>query len=298
MRIPLILTGAAALLLGLAACTPKHSSFAFEQCNYADSTDFADLTVNVELPVAGSAASRAVRAALLDLMDQSLSHADTYEEERAFPQFSGDTDDTAALMEYYEERTLRHLGSLSQADADERKQSIRENDDLSAAEKAELLEYLPRWSFDYELKKVRETDRYLVFSVSIFSSCLFHCMVVLVFCLVRIACSGVQVIPDHFHRIRVDQKRIQPLLLRGLREYFREAGVELESGELMEVLTLPEEGLVPLPTWEPYPAEDGLVFLYQQYEIAPYASGMPSFVLPFDEVKEFLSADALRVFGL
>ena len=296
MRIPLILTGAAALLLGLAACTPKHSSFAFEQCNYADSTDYADLTVNVELPVAGSAASRAVRAALLDLMDQSLSHADTYEEERAFPLFSGDTDDTAALMEYYEERTLRHLGSLSQADADERKQSIRENDDLSAAEKAELLEYLPRWSFDYELKKVRETDRYLVFSlqdISYMGGA--HGSVGGAGFPTFDRQDGHQVVPV----LRPDcTEDIQPLLLRGLREYFREAGVELESGELMEMLTLPEEGLVPLPTWEPYPAEDGLVFLYQQYEIAPYASGMPSFVLPFDEVKEFLSADALRVFGL
>lgn len=296
MKIQMILTGAAVILLALAACTPRHAAFAFEQCDYADSTDYANLTVRVELPVAGSAASRAVRETLLDLMDQSLSHADTYEEERAFPRFSGDADDTEALMDYYEERTLRHIGGLSQADVDERRESIRENPNLSAAEKAELLEYVPRWSFDYELQKIAETERYLVFSsqdISYMGGA--HGSVGGAGFPTFDRQDGHQVAPV----MRPDcTEDIQPLLVRGLQGYFREAGVELTPESLLGILSLPEEGIVPLPTWEPYPTEKGLVFQYQQYEIAPYASGMPTFVLSFDEVREYLSADALRVFGL
>ena len=56
-----------------------------------------------------------------------------------------------------------------------------------------------------------------------------------------------------------------------------------------------ENGIVPLPSWTPYPGEDGLVFVYQQYEIASYAAGMPSFVIPYDRIQPFLTEEARRI---
>ena len=39
-------------------------------------------------------------------------------------------------------------------------------------------------------------------------------------------------------------------------------------------------------------AENGLVFLYQQYEIGPYAVGMPNFCIPYKKVLPYLTEEA------
>jgi len=40
------------------------------------------------------------------------------------------------------------------------------------------------------------------------------------------------------------------------------------------------------------------VLSYQQYEIAPYAAGMPSFVLTYQEVRPYLTKEALQLLHL
>lgn len=290
------LTIAVAAALGLAACTPKGSAIGFEQYNYADSTAHSYLTLAVELPVAEGKAARAVRAALIEQMDQSLSHADTYEEERAFPRFSGDEDDTDALMAYYEERTLRHIGELSQSDFEDRERAIRGNAELSPSEKSTLIADSPKWAYDYTLEKIGETDRYLVFNsrdyVYMGGA---HGGIVGAGALTFDKADGHQVTPV----LRPDcVEDIQPLLVRGLLDYFKEEEVEMSEDGLFEILMLEQERQIPLPAWDPFPTEAGLVFTYQQYEIASYAAGMPQFVVPFADVRAFLSADAEKVFGL
>jgi hypothetical protein len=39
------------------------------------------------------------------------------------------------------------------------------------------------------------------------------------------------------------------------------------------------------------------VFTYQQYEIASYAEGMPSFVVPYPDIEPFLTPEA-KALGL
>lgn len=51
----------------------------------------------------------------------------------------------------------------------------------------------------------------------------------------------------------------------------------------------------PLPATPPYLTDKGVAFVYQSYEIAPYAAGLPTFVVPFDKIKPFLSKAALRL---
>ena len=93
---------------------------------------------------------------------------------------------------------------------------------------------------------------------------------------------------------------MQPLLKKGLKEYFNEAGDDVikTDKQLMENLQLSDDakGLIPLPAWMPCPDEKGkgLAFIYQQYEIACYAVGMPNFVLTWDELKPFLREDILE----
>ena len=64
--------------------------------------------------------------------------------------------------------------------------------------------------------------------------------------------------------------------------------------EMMEILDL-KDGQIPLPAWAPYPSEEGLNLVYQQYEIGAYALGMPSCILPWDEVEPFLTPAAKAV---
>ena len=73
--------------------------------------------------------------------------------------------------------------------------------------------------------------------------------------------------------------------------------MEVTPEELDNYLFL-ETGVVPFPAWTPYPSEDGLVFTYQQYEIAAYAAGMPEFTIPFADLLQYLTPEAKALVGL
>ncbi len=45
---------------------------------------------------------------------------------------------------------------------------------------------------------------------------------------------------------------------------------------------------ISLPKCPPFFTDDGIEVIYQQYEIAPYALGLPQFTIPYDKAREFL----------
>ncbi len=90
---------------------------------------------------------------------------------------------------------------------------------------------------------------------------------------------------------------IQPLLIKGIMSYFADAGFPVEEDKVRDYLSL-DGDLIPLPQWEPYPSEKGLVFVYQQYEIASYAAGMPSFTVPFPDAAPFLTPEGINLIGI
>ena len=47
-----------------------------------------------------------------------------------------------------------------------------------------------------------------------------------------------------------------------------------------------------LPDHSPCFVKDGLLFSYQEYEIAAYAAGAPEFVVPYDEIEKYLNPSA------
>ena len=49
---------------------------------------------------------------------------------------------------------------------------------------------------------------------------------------------------------------------------------------------------IPVPQFPPTFTKNGLVFLYQQYEIGPYAVGMPNFCIPYKKVLPYLTEEA------
>lgn len=83
------------------------------------------------------------------------------------------------------------------------------------------------------------------------------------------------------------------LLRDGVKEYF---GKQEMNGNLKDMLMgVDNVDYMPLPATVPYLTDKGMMFVYQQYEIAPYAAGMPSFVIPFEKIKPYLTATVLKM---
>ena len=290
------------LAVGLAvvaavACRPSGGKdLKTETMEYEDSTAHADLSVKVELPVSGQgAAAENIRKKLVEVMDGQLSHIGTYEEERQFPAFKGDAGKTESLLTYYRDKALEVLGKLSQEDYDERVSSIEENDGLTDEQRQEILSDMPGWEYDFGLLKERETDEYVVFLSQDYVY-------------LGGAHGGVTgrggLTFDKKDGHQVEQfldpaclDAIQPLLRKGITAYFSEDDAEISPEELDNYLFL-ESGVIPFPAWTPYPDEDGLVFTYQQYEIASYAAGMPNFTIPYEDLRPYLTPEAKALLGL
>lgn len=97
--------------------------------------------------------------------------------------------------------------------------------------------------------------------------------------------------------INTDRKEFRALIKDGLKQYFTEDGQATISDEELKDMLLTESStdFIPLPQFAPELGEDGVVFTYQPYEIAPYAAGMPSFIVPYDKIKPFMTVTALNL---
>lgn len=279
------------------ACRPSGGKdLQTETLNYKESAAHADLSMKVELPVYGqSAAADRIRASLVEVMDAQLSHIGSYEEERLFPDFEGDVSKTESLVTYYRDKALEAIGRLSQEDYDERVASIEENDGLTDGQRKEFIEQMSGWEYEFNLLKDRETDRYVVFISQDYVY-------------LGGAHGGILgrggLTFDKKDGALVDKfldpsclDAIQPLLRKGLSQYYSDNDMEVTPEELNNYLFL-ETGVIPFPAWTPYPSEDGLVFTYQQYEIAAYAAGMPEFTIPFADLLPYLTPEAKALVGL
>ena len=95
------------------------------------------------------------------------------------------------------------------------------------------------------------------------------------------------------HDYEAEQKLI-PMVFDGLCEYFNATKEEV-LGEYTDGSL--KEYLLPLPKYGPWFTSGGVDFLFQQYEIAAYAAGMPGFTIPYDKMEGLLSpaaADLLK----
>ena len=92
-----------------------------------------------------------------------------------------------------------------------------------------------------------------------------------------------------------DSPQLAQLIKEGVRAFFS-GGAEqpYTDEELLEFLFTDDVSALdnlPLPNNPPYLTETGLVFLYTQYEIGPYSSGIITFEIPFKEILPFLSSE-------
>lgn len=90
--------------------------------------------------------------------------------------------------------------------------------------------------------------------------------------------------------------KLAKLIKEGVKGYFSgSTDKKMSDEELLEYLFTDEISALnhlPLPGNSPYLSDTGMVFLYTQYEIAPYASGIITFEIPFKDIKPFMTDDA------
>lgn len=85
-------------------------------------------------------------------------------------------------------------------------------------------------------------------------------------------------------------KALKSIIKEGLKKHF---DVKTD-GELKEMLfNVDDINNIPLPASAPFFTENGLTLIYGQYEIAPYAAGMPEVVIPYGKAKALLKDASL-----
>lgn len=287
------------LLMGLASACKHVSETAVanavlnvESYTAADSSKYAHLDMKVDLPLLDGPVAQAIRQQLVSVLGERLSHVTSYESDQLYPTYDGDATETKSLLDYYREQTMKLLASLSQSDVDERIKYINEAEELSAEEKALQINEIPKWEYSYELTKVADTLGYVVFLSQDYIY-------------MGGAHGGVggdgYLTFDREDGTMVEQmldsacvEQIQPLLVKGLLSYYNDCEEPLSEEDMRDRLQI-EGDIIPLPVQQPCPSKDGLVFTYQQYEIASYADGMPSFVIAYDKIAPFMTPRAKKV---
>lgn len=277
------------------ACQPTAKELKMETFEQSDGTEHAHLSMHVELPAPVKGPAGHIRTKLIEIIDDQLCHIASYEDEpRLFPAYEGNPLDTKALMGYYWDQSMEAFCGAAKEDYDERVASVEENDGLTEEERMAALFSIPKFEYSFSLVKTDETDRYAVFVNEDY--------VYLGGAHGGIVGQG----PMTFDKKTGDLVEtflepgclndIQPLLRKGIAEYFSIYGEDVTPENVDEYL-MTDNGVIPFPAWTPFPAENGLGFLYQQYEIAPYSAGMPGFTIPYDDILPFLTAEAKALLG-
>ena len=300
-----------AVSLSFASCSNKpetvelENAFAYpleiENYTFSDSSKYANISIKVVLPVAKDSVSLIIRDSLANIIGNSIRSYQGSQMEDTKPliaKYNGDEKDAKSMFDYYSKEVSKMLNSQAKDDYDERVKYWEEDTTITEEQRKEYKESITPWDYSMDVTKTFEDSTYVVFSGSEYAYIGGAHGGVFGFGGITFRFSDGSKV-NGFLKDNV-VKDMQPLLKKGLKEYFNENADDkiTTDQQLMENLQLSGENgnLIPLPAWMPCPDEKGkgLVFTYQQYEIACYAVGMPSFVLSWDELKPFLKEDILE----
>lgn len=191
-----------------------------------------------------------------------------------YPLYSETLADGNAVVKYYADGTFEYI-----------KQQAKE---LAKAGMKDI----PALTYELSVSKVADNDRYISYRTSSYAF-LGGAHGFSVDYTVNIAKQLGKVLTQAVDTMQANA--IQPILRKGILTYLQEQGdTTVTEKTLGEYLFIKNES-IPLPVHTPHLAEDGVHFEYQQYEIAPYAMGMIAFVVPYNEIKPFLTKDALEL---
>lgn len=259
-RLIITITTVAAMMT---ACNSNtDTAFTTGSAKYENKDKMAEVSITAEYPTAGN---RLLTNAIAEYISESL--GGTYEGTMT----CGDS-----LVTYYGKAATKKL-------ADEAGEYRNENSVALAC--------------SHTFSKEHETDKYVTYTansysymggahgLSVFSGATFR------------KSDGRRFGMEMLHDTDKDAFRL--LLKDGLKEYFSENGsdTDIKTDEDLKNCLLTDSGVdyLPLPQTAPYLTDKGVVFIYQAYEIAPYAAGLPTFTVPYDKIKPYLTVTAQRL---
>ena len=265
----------------------------YETCVYADSSQRVHIDVNVTLPMASDSVYALIRDSLLGTMEREFCYiiGDT----KVMEPYRGKDKSINAIVDYYGKHSFVYLNKCAEDDYKQRAEYIKTDTTLTEAMRRQIMQDTPQWEYESKITKEFETPKYIVFLHQTYEYMGGAHGGMGGMGYMTFNRSNGKKVTNFF--IKDAAEKMQGLLKKGLKEYFGEAGAPIKTDkELMEQLQI-EGNVIPLPVQEPYPSATGLIFTYQQYEIACYAAGMPSFTIPYEQAMPYLTDELKALVG-
>lgn len=222
-----------------------------------DSVTFSFAGSDVTSDIVAMVPEKNVRHAVLEWLDESLGGT-----------FDGDKEDMGAVVGHYGNLYVDKLNSISS-------QGVPDYAELS---------YYAR------MDKIYETDKVVTYGLTI-----------------DIDMGGAHPLSKEMGATfsKADGKRltwdmvskdgttgVKNVVKEMLKDYFNAK----TDAELMKwVQGVKNANSIPLPKTPPYMTEEGFVLIYQQYEIASYAAGMPGDTIPYKTMKPYLTEEVRKL---
>lgn len=282
------------MLLLLASCDTKQDSTTYTPATctytYADSCDHLLVSLSLELPTGQDSISQGIRDSLLADFVQTVAEPG-YSDDNTEGIKHIDSHDPQVVVEHYGKEVYRQLLRMAKSDYNERMAYVESDTTLSTEDKNRIREEVPQWNYTLNVNKENETERFVTYNSQIY--CYYggaHGGVVGSGPMTFDLSTGHKI--ERFLRSE-SAIALQPLLRKGLRQYYSCNGETISETELNEHLQI-EGNLIPLPqrTACPNSTADSLILTYGQYEIACYADGMPSLRLAVKDVEPYLTPEA------
>ncbi len=297
------------LIALLASCSTKPSAslstqetaeLQWEHYAFADSSRYGQVEMKATLPLATDSVTQVIRDSLIAVIQRNATRfLPTEDNASVIKPYQGKDSTLKAILTYYGNSVMAYINKENKAIIDEYIDRISKDTTMTEQQKEDAKGIRPQWVYSMDIA-LQDTD-------SLFIS--FNDEEYGFWGGAHGGVLGDGVVTfraDNGERLRSIIRsdaaiKMQPLIKKGLKEYFQEQGEQLPNDyQLMQMLMLPDQlGIIPLPKqYEPYPSADGIVFTYAQYEIACYAAGMPTFTIPYSDVQPFLSDEFKEIIKL
>ena len=282
-------------LAALCSCTGQKSGTPVDAgtqtYSYKDSCRHLVLSLSLELPQGTDNASLQISDSLIaDFIQNARRPGYDAEDTLGIAPYTDGWENPQAIVDHYGKASYAYLLRQAKADYEARMQYLEEDSSITAEERELFTEYAPQWSFEFNLTRGTDTPDFVVYHSQAY--------------IYRggahggVAGSGDLTFDKHSGQkvscfiTPTSAHALQPLLRKGLLQYYKEAGDEMTDRQLSERLQIEGEQ-IPLPNNPvcPNATGDSLVFTYGQYEIACYADGMPSFLLAVQDLLPYLTPE-------
>ena len=261
-----------ALLVALSSLAQSRKSnsssavvpFTVKTVAFSDSSRYADVSVKADWPEGSTAVANAVRVYLKAQMDTVMKYQIVVDGGAGTPaaSFPGNIVDGDAVTRFYSRQLFDSLTFRNKS-----------MEDITSAEVPYVSNVTMRLTYKGSRFVTYEVETY-TFQGGAHGST------------VRYGVSFDRKTGNRLKALKPSQtaRRLQPLLRRGVMSYFASSGQPVRERDLKNMLFI-YDSLIPLPAYSPYFTRRGVHFVYQQYEIAPYAAGIIEFTIPYSKLK-------------